>query len=101
MNAERPGIKLDAGKRRWSLVPFGALGAVIDVLEYGARKYAPDNWRKVPDARDRYFNAAMRHLSAWWVGSRADSESGFSHLAHACCCVLFLLALDVEKEPRK
>ena len=45
------GRKADAGKPRWSLLPWNALGAVVSVLEFGARKYAPGNWRHVPDAR--------------------------------------------------
>lgn len=89
-----PGRKDDSAKPRWSLLPAGALAAVVGVLEFGARKYAPDNWRLVPDARRRYFDAAQRHLWAWWQGERLDPESGCHHLAHAACCVLFLLALE-------
>lgn len=90
--------KYDAGKRRWSLLPLVALGLVVDVLEFGARKYAPDGWRSVSNARTRYYDAAMRHLTEWWTGNEtADAESGLPHLAHAACCVLFLLALETEE----
>lgn len=89
-------MKHDAGKARWDLLPMGATAAVVDVLTYGARKYAPDNWRFVPDARTRYYAAAMRHLVAWWRGERRDSESGLPHLAHAACCLLFLAEIDDE-----
>ena len=92
------GRKLDAGKPRWSLLPWNALGAVVSVLEFGARKYAPGNWRHVPDARTRYFDAAQRHLLAWWSGEKSDPETQFPHLAHALCCLLFLLALELEAE---
>lgn len=91
---DEPGRKDDAGKREWSLLPWDAVEHVVDVLMFGARKYEPDNWRLVPDARRRYFDAAMRHLIAWHEGECSDLETGFSHLAHAACCVLFLLALD-------
>ena len=84
--------KDDAGKPRFSLLPLPALRRVIDVLEYGARKYEPHAWQRVPDANVRYFDAAMRHLLAWKDGEQHDSESGLQHLAHAACCVLFLLA---------
>lgn len=90
------GRKDDAAKRRWSLLPFAAVARVVDVLEFGARKYAPDGWRSVPGARTRYYDAAMRHLTEWWAGTERDEESGLHHLAHAACCVLFLLALEVE-----
>jgi hypothetical protein len=88
------GIKFDGGKRAWALLPWGGVGLVVDVLTFGARKYAPENWRKVPDARARYFGAALRHLTAWWLGERLDAESGLPHLACAACNVLFLLELD-------
>jgi len=50
------------------------------------------NWRKVPNARERYYAAALRHLEAWRADWIADDESGLHHLAHAMCCLHFLLA---------
>lgn len=93
------GRKDDKGKPRWSLIPLRAVASVVDVLEYGAKKYAPDNWRKVPQPRERYFNAAVRHLYAWRMGDPIDGETGLPALAHACCCILFLLAFDVGFDP--
>ena len=88
------GVKFDNDKPKWSLLPFKALTEVVDVLTYGARKYAPDNWKKVPDARTRYVDATFRHFTAYINGEKNDSETGKSHLAHAICCLLFLLAFD-------
>ena len=88
------GRKDDSGKLRWSLMPWDAAQQIMDVLEFGARKYAENNWQRVPGARQRYFDAAMRHLIAWWQGERNDPESGLHHLAHCACCVLFLIWLD-------
>ena len=90
IQTNEPGRKDDLGKPRWSLVPFRELSEVLSVLEYGASKYGANNWANVTEPRDRYFNAAMRHLLAWWSGEKADPESGRSHLAHAICCLLFL-----------
>jgi hypothetical protein len=88
------GQKHDASKPRYSLLPTGSVEHVIDVLEFGATKYAPNNWQHVTDARTRYYDATMRHLSAWWQGETHDAESGLHHLAHAACCILFLLWLE-------
>lgn len=85
--------KHDGGKDRWDLLPLGPVRSVVQVLTYGAKKYAPNAWRLVPDAKDRYFAAALRHLTAWRDGERLDEESGLPHLAHAACCVLFLLGV--------
>lgn len=90
--------KHDQEKARWDLLPFKAVERVVDVLTYGAKKYAPDGWRNVPDARRRYYAAALRHLTAWWDGSPTDPEGGLPHLAHAACCILFLLEADPEPE---
>ena len=84
------GRKDDVAKAPWDLLPIGPLRSVVDVLAFGARKYGVDNWQQVPDARRRYYAAALRHLTAWWEGEKTDPESGLPHLAHAACCVLFL-----------
>lgn len=88
------GVKHDAGKPRWDLLPWEAVEAVVLVLTYGATKYGPDNWRRVPGARWRYLGAALRHVAAWARGQRLDAESGLPHLAHAAASILFLISLD-------
>ena len=93
---ESTGAKHDTGKRRWHLLPFGALGQVVDVLMFGNTKYSEGTWRRVENAREMYFDAVLRHVIAWYEGERVDVDSGQHHLAHACCCVLFLLAMDRE-----
>lgn len=91
------GQKHDQSKPRYSLIPSGTLASIVGVLEHGAAKYAPDNWKHVQGARDRYYNASMRHVQAWWSGEKIDSESGLPHLAHAICSLMFLMALDGEQ----
>ena len=85
------GRKFDSGKLQYGLIPPEALRETVAVLTYGATKYAPDNWRYVPDAKRRYFDAAQRHIWAWKAGEVTDSETGANHLAHAICCLMFLL----------
>lgn len=85
------GRKDDTGKRQWSLIPWDVVEDVVQVLEFGAKKYAPENWKKVPNARERYFDALMRHVLAWRSGEQNDPETGLNHLAHAGCCLMFLL----------
>lgn len=90
------GRKFDQGKLRWSLLPWEAVRQIVDVLEYGATKYAPDNWKHVGNWRERYFNAMQRHILAWWGGEQNDPETGLHHLAHAGCCLVFLLWKDTQ-----
>lgn len=94
--------KHDAEKVRVDLLPPKALLAVGRVLTVGARKYAPDNWRKIPkEERHRYTAAAMRHLLAVMDGQETDPETGESHWAHLACCALFQLEFHVEEKGSK
>lgn len=94
---ETLGRKYDSNKPRYSLLPENTVLNVVQVLEYGAIKYEVNNWQKVPDARTRYYDAAMRHIDDWWNGSEIDEESSLPHLAHAICCLLFLLWFDDQE----
>ena len=96
MNGNKPGAKYDAGKPILGAIPPNAELAIGRVLAFGASKYARDNWRLVEDAQTRYMDAALRHLNAVRRGESLDSESGEHHLAHAACCVLFMLELALE-----
>lgn len=98
-NARGEGFKADGEKDRFDLLPWREVRDIVRVLTIGARKYAPDNWQKVPDARRRYYAAAMRHLAARWLGERIDPETGLPHLAHAGCCLLFFAWFDNEEAP--
>lgn len=49
-----------------------------------------NNWRKGM-RWSRLADAALRHMLKWVSGSRVDEETGLSHLAHAMCCLMFLL----------
>lgn len=85
------GIKHDTEKARWDLLPIDPIEQVVGVLTYGARKYDDFNWAKVKPLKPRYYAAALRHIVAWWKGETLDPESGYHHLAHAICCLIFLM----------
>ena len=89
------GVKDDAGKLPWALLPFDALRGIVQVLDFGQRKYAPRNWEKGMDW-SRCFDACLRHLTSWWQGEAQDPETGLSHLTHAGCCLLFLIAYEIR-----
>jgi hypothetical protein len=90
------GIKNDSEKPQMALLPFDSLEEVARVLTFGARKYSPDNWRKVPEGLERYESAMLRHLAAYHRGEAVDQESGLSHLAHAACCILFMIYFEKQ-----
>lgn len=88
-SAPTMGIKHDNEKIDWTLLPFKELEEVVQVLEFGAKKYSRDNWKTVEV--DRYKKALMRHTIAYTSGEITDPESGKSHLAHVICNALFIL----------
>ena len=90
------GQKHDTGKPRMDLIPPLMEIVVSRVLAFGAEKYGPDNWRKVPDLRRRYIAAAKRHINALQQGEERDPESGLHHAAHAVCCLMFIGEVDLE-----
>lgn len=92
------GRKYDSGKPEYALVPLRSLEEMTKVLTIGRKKYEKNNWTYVDDAQYRYFNAAMRHILAWQSGEKSDSETGLNHLAHAMCCISFMLERDIVGE---
>ena len=91
------GPKYDEGKLQYSLIPPIATKALAEVLTFGASKYAPNSWQKVPDAERRYLDALIRHLEAYRSGEELDSESNLSHLSHLLCNASFLLYFQNER----
>lgn len=91
------GWKADQGKTDWALLPPDALQEVAEVFTRGAEKYGPRNWEKGL-SYGRVFSACMRHLWSFWMGEENDPEWGKHHLAHAACCVLFLLTYQLRKK---
>lgn len=85
------GRKDDSEKPRFTLLPHRAIFEVVRVLEHGARRYGPDNWRKLEGFEVRYLDALYRHLHAHLTGQVVDPDSGISHLAHVATNALFLL----------
>lgn len=91
------GLKFDQDKPPLDLLPMEALIQVADVLKDGAIKYGRNNWQKGM-RWTRLLGGALRHLFAWGKGEDTDPETGRSHLAHAACCVLFLISYQTYQK---
>ena len=83
-------LKFDEDKPMMHLVPLVAVEAVAKVMTFGAKKYAPDGWKSVPNAVDRYNSAMLRHMAALQGGELIDPDSGLPHSDHVACNALFL-----------
>ena len=90
------GIKYDGEKPKMNLLPPKAIVEISKVLTFGAEKYDAENWRKLDDLQNRYTAGALRHIFAHMDGEQLDPETGLSHMAHALCCLLFKLEIELE-----
>jgi hypothetical protein len=86
-------LKFDQHKLPLHLLSTEAMNQTAAVLAFGAEKYAAHNWR-AGFTWSRPLAAAMRHITAFNDGEDKDPESGLSHLAHAACCIMFLLEFE-------
>lgn len=78
------------------------LTQVVRVLEHGAAKYEPGNWRRVTPP-SRYYHAACRHLlqvpTLWDPRANPvalDLDSKFDERAHAACCMAFMVDFEAR-----
>lgn len=67
------------------LIDTETLLSLAEVLQYGATKYAPDNWRKIPSGE--HFDHMLTHYYAHLTGDRSDD-----HLGHMFCRAMMLAA---------
>lgn len=88
-----PGIKHDQEKPDMSLLSSIALTKLAQVMTFGKKKYSAHNWRGGIEW-DRVLSACMRHITAYNGGEDKDPETGLSHIAHAMCCLMFLLEYE-------
>ena len=91
-----PKTRFGEAKVKLSSTPTGPLRAMGNVFELGAHKYGRFNWRLHEVSATVYYDAAMRHLMAWFDGEDLDPESGESHLAHVMACMAILMDAEAN-----
>jgi len=90
-------VKNDDHKLRYDLIPPEAMDALARALTHGAKKYAPDNWRKCEEPW-RYVRAAMGHINAYNAGKWIDEDSGNTHLDHAIASLAMLIGIVTSEQ---
>lgn len=81
-------LRYNKGKRKWSLVHFRSLEPMVEALEFGANKYAPNNWKKGLD-RKEILESLQRHLGYLMDGEDIDPDSKVHHIGHILCNAMF------------
>lgn len=73
-----------------STVPGNVLAEMGVAMLEGASKYGRHNYRAAGVRASVYYDAAMRHLIAWWEGEDIDPDSGMSHITKLLACMAVL-----------
>lgn len=90
-NVDNPKDAIGRGKIPLHLWPttatvFGALA-----LLNGMCKYGRSNWRIAGVSATIYYDAARRHLDAWFEGEEVDPDDGVPHLGAALACIAIII----------
>lgn len=83
------GSRYNADKLKWSYIHWPSMEELVKVMEHGATKYEPNNWKKGLHITE-ISESLLRHLFAFLEGENTDKESGESHLGHILCNAMFL-----------
>ena len=88
---DNPKTQIGVTKPPLSSIPPVGLMHLGQAMENGRQKYGRMNWREKKVTSSIYYDAAMRHLLAWWDGEERAQDSGVHHLGHAMACLAILL----------
>lgn len=85
-----PKDAVGVAKAPMSTVPTQVIAELGIAMMEGARKYGRSNYRIAGCRSSVYYDAAMRHLMAWWEGQDIDPDSGLSHVSKAIASLAVL-----------
>jgi hypothetical protein len=93
---DNPKTALGEAKPKISDTPTVGIRELGRVHTMGSKKYGRFNWREHTVSSSVYYDAAWRHLSAWFEGEDTDPESGLPHLAHVMACMNILMDAEAH-----
>jgi hypothetical protein len=71
----------------FSAIPSEVIAELGIAMMEGALKYGRHNYRVVGVRASVYYDAFLRHVTAWWEGEDIDPVSGEHHLIKAMACI--------------
>jgi 5'(3')-deoxyribonucleotidase len=79
-------------------IPLPVLWEIGMAMFEGGWKYRDHNYRKVGVQASVYYDAARRHLDAWWEGEDIDAKSGLNHITKVMSCLTVLRDCMMQSE---
>jgi hypothetical protein len=79
-------------------IPMPVLFEVGMGMYEGGWKYREANWRVIGVRASIYFDAALRHLTAWWDGEDIDPASKIHHISKVMSCLAVLRDCQLQAE---
>jgi hypothetical protein len=67
-------LRYNEGKLDWTLLDFDSIKPLVEVMTYGATKYARENWKLPCDNPREHLKSAMRHLLSLFNGDEFDFD---------------------------
>lgn len=80
--------RFNTNKPKWSLVDFKSLIPLVDVLEFGAKKYDVHQWKQGLN-REEILESTYRHLIELMDNQELDEESKLHHTGHVMANMMF------------
>ncbi len=93
-----PKTRFGVAKPAVADIPPVAILTLGQGMSDGTKKYGRTNWREHEVTASVYYNAAMRHLMAWWDGEKNADDSGVHHLGHAMACQAILVDAEASEK---
>lgn len=91
-----PKDAVGTAKVPFSTVPARVIAETGLALLEGARKYGRHNYRSAGVRASVYYDAALRHLTAWYEGQDTDPDSGLPHVVKAIACLTVLRDSQIQ-----
>jgi len=79
-------------------IPLPVLWEIGMAMFEGGWKYRDHNYRKIGVQASVYYDAARRHLDAWWEGEDIDPQSGLNHITKVMSCLTVLRDCMMQSE---
>jgi hypothetical protein len=82
---------------RYDLIPPEVLSVLARIYDYGAKRYEPDNWKKI--STEDHLNHVMVHLVAYRAGDKSDDHLG--HMMWRAQAALYTAIHDLGYDARQ